>query len=54
MTNDDYCPSIKAEADDAQIHENNLAVLVSVVIPLYNHEKYISYILILNYFKLFF
>ena len=33
MTNDDYCPSIKAEVDDAQIHENNLAVLVSVVIP---------------------
>jgi len=42
MTNDDYCQSIKAEEDDAQVYDNNLAVLVSVVIPLYNHEKYIS------------
>ena len=42
MTNDDYCQSIKVEEDDVQVYENNKAALVSVIIPLYNHEKYIS------------
>lgn len=42
MTHDNHYPSSKGKQDKAKAHEHKLDVLVSVIIPLFNHEKYIT------------
>lgn len=42
MTHDNHYPSRKAQGAKVQAHEYKLDILVSVVIPLFNHEKYIT------------
>ena len=41
MTHNNHYPSSKGKQDETQAFEHKLDVLVSVIIPLFNHEKYI-------------
>lgn len=42
MTHVNHNPSSKGQQDEAQAHEHKSDALVSVIIPLFNHEKYIT------------